>query len=237
MILSGTAIGFICVIALLLASLLLAILDKQEKGKGNRERSHFLSRLALGLFIAAFAGGAVMVLMSGIHPREDRKGMPGRPMAEAMGNNPPGQGGKMMPGAIGKVDQAELKKLEEKVAKNSKDVKSLERLGHLYLQMQDYENVFKIAHEALQTDPKSAESRAHMGMVLFSMQEMDQALEQMDKALAIDSKHLETLFFKGLIQFQGLGDPEGAKRPWQDFLKYSKPDDERRTMVEMFLQP
>lgn len=143
-------------------------------------------------------------------------------------------------GDIGEVDQAELKRLQEKVEKkpdsgNPQDVRSLERLGHLYLQLQDYENVFKMAHEALQKDPKSVESRAHMGMVLFSMQEIDQAMNQLDQALKINPRHLESLLFKGIVQFMGQNDAQGAKESWGQYMKYSKPADEGRKKVKKFL--
>lgn len=108
---SGTTIGFVCVVALLMAAILTAVIDKKERAKGHAEKSRFLSRLALGLFITAFIGGVAVTL------------------------------------------------------KDPKDVPSRERLGHLYLQMQDYENVFRLAHEAIQIDPKSSESHAHMGIV------------------------------------------------------------------------
>lgn len=66
---SGTLIGFVSVGALLLASIFLAILDRMEKG--NPEKSKFLSRMAIGLFVAAFLGGAVVTLLGGIRPRTE----------------------------------------------------------------------------------------------------------------------------------------------------------------------
>lgn len=218
MILSGTAIGLIGVMALLLASGLLAYLDMKEKGKGNPEKARFLSRLALGLFLAAFAGGVGVTLVGGIRPREEGGGEGGR---EA---------------SIGNVNEAELKSLEEKVRSNSKDVTARERLGHLYLQGQDYENVFRMSHEALQLNPKSTESRAHMGMVFFAMQQPDQALQQFDQALQSDPKNLEALLFKGIVQFQAKDDLKGAKETWDRYMRIATPSDTGYERVKMFLQ-
>ncbi len=217
--LSGTVIGLFCVFSLLIAALLMALLNRREKGKGNLEKSRFLSRFALGLFLAAFVGGVVVTLVAGLRPRSEEGGKGGM-----------GGGG----GAIGAVDQQELDSLKKKVQENPGDLDSRERLGHLYLQMQDFQNVFQMAHEALQLNPKGVESRAHMGMVLFAMQDYDQALKQFDQALAINPKHLETLLYKGIVQFQGLQDLAGAKQTWGRYLKIAKPTDSGYERVKMF---
>ena len=226
MILSGTTIGFVCVFALLISALLTAFLDRKEKGKGNLEKAKFLSRMALGLFILSFVGGVVMTLLNGISPREETGKMSG-PMSGGMGGAPMG--------SIGKVNEEELKKLEEKVAKDPKDVASRERLGHIYLQMQDFENVFKMAHEALQANSKSAESRVHMGMVLASMGQKDQAMAQFVQALQADPKNSEAFLFKGMAQYQA-GDLQEAKTTWQRYLRLAKPNDTGVERVKMFLQ-
>lgn len=258
--LSGTTLGFICVGALLLAAILLAVLDKKEKGKGNVERSRFLARMALGLFLAAFLGGVAVTLVGGVRPRDEQQPMAARSMRgiggragsppdssegagfagpeRMMGGPGPMMGGAPMPGggAIGKIDEAEFQKLMDKVNSDPKDVSSRERLGHLYLQQQDFENVFRMAHEALQVNPKSVESRVHMAMVLFSMGDLDQALAQFDQALQIEPKNLEALLFKGIVQFQGKDDLKGAKETWDRFMKIAKPSDNGYDRVQMFLK-
>ena len=238
--LSGTMIGLIGVLALLAASILLAILDRKEKGRGNAAQSQFLSRMALGLFLAAFFGGVVVTLLSGVQPREKGQGMTGsmRGSAESSPDSSEESGfaGSEQNASIGSINSEEFSRLQEKVAKDPKDVASRERLGHLYLQQQDYENVFKMAHEALQTNPKSTESRAHMGMVFFSMQQMDQALAQFDQALAIDPNSLEALLFKGIVQFQGQQDQDGARETWGRYMKIAKPTDNGYERVQMFLK-
>ena len=214
MILSGTLMGLIGVISLLLASIVIALMNKKETGV----KSRFLSRVALILFAAAFIGGVTVTLIGGVKPREER------------GESPPPMA------SIGVVNEEELKALEKKVAADPKDVKSRERLGHLYLQQQDFKNVFKTAHEALQINPRSAESRVHVGMVFFAMQQLDQSVDQFDQALAIDPKNTEAMLFKGIVQFQGLHDLEAAKKTWGEFMQVAKPDDPGRARVEMFLK-
>ncbi|MDO8461972.1 MAG: tetratricopeptide repeat protein [Deltaproteobacteria bacterium] len=186
MILSGTVLGLVGVFALLMAALILALLDKRERERDkNVPRSRFLSKMALVLFLAAFVGGVLVTLIGGIKPREDQT---------SMGSTPP------MAPAIGQVDEEEFKKLQQMVLEDPKNIKARERLGHLYLQQQDFENVFRMAHEALQINPKSVESLVHMGMVLFAMQKPDDAMNQFDKALAIDPKNQEALRFKGMVE-------------------------------------
>jgi cytochrome c-type biogenesis protein CcmH/NrfG len=226
MILSGTTIGFIGSGALLLAALVLAFLDKKEKDKGNTKKQKFLSRLALGLFIAAFVLGVVVTLLGGIQPRQETASMQNAPM---------GMGGGAPMGTLGTVDEKELKDLQQKIEANPKDVPSLERLGHLYLQMQDFQNVFKLAHEALQENPHSAESRVHMGMVLFMMGEVDSSLAQFDQALASDPNNLEALSFRGVVLLQGKNDPKAARESWMRYKRLAKPGDKGWNKVEMFL--
>lgn len=219
--LSGTVLGFICVLALFVCSLILAFLDKREKSKGHADRARLLSRTALGLFIAAFVGGVVMTLVAGVGPRSDQGPMKGPGQAPMAG--------------IGTVDEQELRALQEKVASNPKDVASRERLGHLYLQLQDYENVFQMSHEAIQQDPHSVESRVHMGMVLFAMQETHGAMKQFEQALLMKHDDPEALLFKGLVQFQGQNDLNGAKATWEHYLKTAAPDDPGQTKARTLL--
>ncbi len=226
MMLSGTVIGFICVFALLAASVFLAFLDWKEKGKGNADKSRRLSRMALGLFLAAFFGGVGVTLIGGVKPRAPGEGVTGG----MSGSSPAPMTG------IGRVDPKEIEALKANIEKNPKDVASMERLGHLYLQQQDFNDVVEMSRRALDVDPKSVESRVHIAMVLFAMQKPDDALRQFDQALAVDPKNLEALLFKGIVQFQGKDDIKGAKETWEKFMKLSKPGDTGRERVAMFLQ-
>ena len=234
--LSGTIVGFICVGALLMAAILLAVLDRNEKSRGHLEKSHFLSRMALGFFLAAFVGGVTVTLLGGVQPRQEGQVMTGKPMSGQGGPFAGGspEGGPMA--AIGQIDEKELALLKDKVGKDPHDVRSRERLGHLYLQQQDFEKVFELARETLTLNPKSAESLAHMGMILFAMQDLDNALQQFDQALKYDPKNLETLLFKGIVQFQGKQDLAGAKATWERFMKIAKPGDTGIERVRMFLK-
>lgn len=227
--LSGILVGFICVAALLAAAILLAVLDRAAKNRGPAEKSRLLSRLALGFFLAAFLGGVTVTLLSGVQSRQEGRVMTGKPLS-GQGS----QGGSMA--SIGQVDEKEIEGLEEKIKRDPNDTASRERLGHLYLQKQDFEKVFELAHETLKINPKSPESLAHMGMILFAMQELDQAIAQFDKALKYDPKNLEALLFKGIVQFQGKQDLKGAKETLERFMKIAKPGDTGIERVRMFLQ-
>jgi len=240
--LSGTSVGFICVFALLMAAVFAAVLDRKEKSKGNAAKAKFLSRAALILFIAAFVGGVGVTLIGGIQPREHGQSMTGKPMGNAgpaaamsgEGETPPMAAGGPMT-SIGKVDEKEIAELKDRLDKNPKDVAALERMGHIALQLQDFESVFKLAHQALLVNPKSAESLAHMGMVYFAMQKKDEALQQFDLALKANPKLTEALLFKGIVQFQS-DDWKGAKATWDQFMKVAKTDDPGMARVQMFLK-
>lgn len=238
MALNGISIGFIGVISMLIAAIIMAFLDKSEKAKGNTEKSKFLAKTALILFILAFIGGVAVTLSRGLQPRREAEmssppESPNPSMTNEMG------GGPMTPppmAKIGKIDPKEIEGLKKKVEKDPKDIKSRERLGHIYLQQQDFENVFKMSKEVLDINPHSVESRVHLAMVLFAMQDIDQALEQMNVALQMEPKNLEALLFKGIILFQGKQDLLAAKEPWDTFMKYAKPTDTGYDRVTMFLK-
>lgn len=225
--LSSSLIALICAAVFLASAMVLGVMKKS------------LSRLSISFFVMAFVSGTLVLLFGGIQPRSEQGGiigapMGGMPMGEAPPENSPPPGG--MGGSIGKIDPQELAALQKRVAGDPNDVKARERLGHLFLQQQDYDGVFKMAHEALQKDPNSAESRAHMGMVFFAMQQFDESLDQFNRALQSSPKNLEALLFKGIVQFQGQHDLKGARETWQQYMKYATPKDDGWNRVQMFLQ-
>ncbi|MBI4367175.1 MAG: tetratricopeptide repeat protein [Deltaproteobacteria bacterium] len=214
-------IGLICVLALVAAAIVLVYLDRQAAAlpprAANPTRSPLLGRMILLVLVGAFVGGVALVLASGIRPRTDHPPM-GMSMPMGNGSDTAGmpQGGSV--GVIGTIDPAELRRLEAAVAADSNDVRARERLGHLYLQQQDFEKVFAMAHEALKLDPKSVESRVHMGVVLFANQDLPGAMAQIDKALALDPTHVEALRFKKMFAMaasRGSSDSsvDGRKKP------------------------
>lgn len=219
--LSGATLGYIGVGALLIASLIMAM--------GSKKHPH-LSRIALFLFLTAFVGGVVVTLFGAIGPREETMG---NAMTEVPGDNIGIESSPAL--AIGNFDEKELKRLEQQVQKDPKDVASRERLGHLYLQLQNFEKAFQMAHEAIQLHPQSAESRVHLGMVLFAMQDSARAMDQMNQALAINPNLTEALLFKGIVELQGMGDPKAARKTWEEFLRIAPANDPGRPRVEMFL--
>ena len=193
---SGTLVGFICMLALVAAAGVLVWLDQRTSGAAAHTggRAPVLGRIALTMLIIAFIGGAVLAIQGGIAPRADHPPL--------MGGMPPSSGmGGPMPGAvtIGTVNPEELRALIAKVQSDPKDVAARERLGHLYLQQQDFEKVFAMAHEALQLDPKSVESRVHMAVVMYASQDLVGGQAQLEKALAIDPNNVEALRFKKMF--------------------------------------
>ncbi len=231
MFITGTTIGFACAIALLLAAIFSALLERKEKKQGNTDKSRFLSRLALVLFLVSFVGGTAVVLLSGIQPRDAARGIGmGKPMGEESGA--PASDSKS---TIGQVNEEEYNALKKHIEENPKDVKALERLGHLSLQLKDFDAVIDLSEKALTINPKSAESLTHLGMAYSAIQDQDKAMEMFNQALKADPKFTEALLFKGIVQFQEQ-DLKGAQETWNTFLKVAKPNDPGRHRVEMFLK-
>ncbi|MBI4211644.1 MAG: hypothetical protein HY540_03315 [Deltaproteobacteria bacterium] len=220
MIITPQLIGIILAVALVITAIILFL--SRKKMTGNPEHTNLLEKIAFGLFGVAF----VIILAAAM------TGLKG-PAQETFATDHPPMDGQ---GSIGQINEAEVKDLEEKITKDPNDVGSRERLGHLYLQAQNYEGVFQMAHDALKLNPKSSESRAHMGMVLFAMQDAPQAMQQFEKSLQENPHHLETLLFKGIVELQGLNDAKAAEATWGTYLRIAPENDPARARVNAFLQ-
>ncbi|MDO8643910.1 MAG: tetratricopeptide repeat protein, partial [bacterium] len=133
------------------------------------------------------------------------------------------------------VDPEEIERLEGKLTQDPNDLPTLERLGHLYLQENNFEKVFETAHQALQTGKKSPESFAHMGIALFAQQDSEGAMRLLDKALELNPNHPESLFFKGML-YMSTGEIEKTKETWKKFVKVSPPGTTGLEKVRMFLE-
>jgi len=167
MILSGTAIGFICVLALLFASLLIAFLDEKQRDK-IAGRSRFLSRLALGLFLAAFAGGVVVTLLGGIRDRGDRTPMTEmKEFTETAGDLSDLAAQEKL--AHQYLEQQDYEKVfqisHEVLQKIPKSAESRTHMAMVLFQMGDLEGSLAQFKLALESDPESLEALAFKGLV------------------------------------------------------------------------
>ncbi len=166
MILSGTTIGFICVLALLAASILLACLDRKEKGKG---------KWALWLFIAAFVGGVAVTLLRGVSPREEQGRTIGsfdpaefKRLQEKVEKDPRDVKSRERLGHL-YLQQQDFENVfrmaHEALQINPKAVESRTHMGMVFFAMQQVDRALEQFDQVLKIEPNNAEALLFKGMV------------------------------------------------------------------------
>ncbi len=125
--------------------------------------------------------------------------------------------------------EAELRALERIVAEDPPALPSLLRLGHAYLDRQEYGRAIEIYKKVLARDEENVEALIHMGVLLAHFDHPDQALERLNRALSMDPTSLHALWDKAHILFVQKRDAAGAITTWQRFVDLSPagPDRER----------
>ncbi len=93
----------------------------------------------------------------------------------------------------------DIKKYEEIIAKNPKDVKNIIDKGISYLKIGKTNEALNCLDKALEIDNKSVEAWSQKGNILTSKANYEEALKCIDKALEIDPKNSEYLSTKAYI--------------------------------------
>jgi len=90
-------------------------------------------------------------------------------------------------------------------------------------------DALKLYDQVLKQDPGNAQALTFRGWILESANLHDEALASLDKALASDPTFAMAHYFKGVVLFQGKGDPAGAVKEFQAFLASNPPADAAKT--------
>lgn len=133
---------------------------------------------------------------------------------------------------------AAVKELENRVAKNPKDIDSLFMLGRAYASMERYPDAVK-AYEQLTTMlPKEAQLWADYADVLAMQNGRELAgrpTELINKALKLDPKNPKALAMAGTAAMMAGAYPD-AVRHWEALMKVLPPGSEEAQMVEKGIQ-
>jgi TPR repeat protein len=162
--------------------------------------------------------------------------------ASGMSSNP--LGGAQLPG-IGST-QPQQQSSPEMLAKaaepmlvqlksNPNDFDTLQKLGNLYYDGQQYPQAIEYYEKALSAQPNNADVRTDLGTSYWYMGNADKAIASFEKALAIRPNHPGTLFNLGIVKWQGKKDPKGAVVAWEKLLQ-TNPDYPQKDQVEMLIE-
>lgn len=72
---------------------------------------------------------------------------------------------------------------------------------------------------AAQLDPTNPVPRAYSGWIIFLAGLTDQALTRLEAAIALDPAYPDAHFFRGMALLRGLGDRDGARAEFEEYLR------------------
>jgi cytochrome c-type biogenesis protein CcmH/NrfG len=118
-----------------------------------------------------------------------------------------------------------------KLRSSPEDPALLAEAGNIYYDAQQYGQAIDYYSRALKVQPRNPDIRTDMGTAYFYLGDADRALKEFDTALRDDPRHGQTMFNKGMVLWQGKGDPQAAVATWEKLLKVL-PDYPERSKVE-----
>lgn len=122
------------------------------------------------------------------------------------------------PAPTGVVNEAELRRYQELLAREPKDFATATILGNLLYDAGRYPEAIPYYQQAFALDSKNANLSTDLGTALWYAGRPDEALSQYKQSLAADPKHAQTLFNMGIVRLEGKQDPLGAIEAWADLL-------------------
>jgi cytochrome c-type biogenesis protein CcmH/NrfG len=156
-------------------------------------------------------------------------GLYAAPMTAPTG--PPGA-----PAPTGVVNETELRRYQELLAREPKDFATATILGNLLYDAGRYPEAVPYYQQAFALDSKNANLSTDLGTALWYSGRPDEALSQYKQSLAADPKHAQTLFNMGIVRLEGKQDPLGAIEAWADLLvrnpAYPEADKVKRLISE-----
>jgi len=134
------------------------------------------------------------------------------------------------------VNEAELRRYQDILARNPKDFATAIILGNLLYDAGRYAEAIPYYQQAFALDSKNANLSTDLGTALWYSGRPDEALAQYRKSLTADSKHAQTFFNIGIVRLEGKQDPLGAIEAWSDLLVknrgYPEADKVKRLIAE-----
>ncbi len=124
--------------------------------------------------------------------------------------------------------------LMAKLKTNPKDAQTLEEVGNLYYDAQQFPTAVQFYNQALEIEPKNVNVRTDLGTAYLYMNDPDRAIKELETALKENPKHGQAMFNLGMAQWRAKGDAKAAIATWEKLLQ-TVPDFPQRADVEQVL--
>ncbi len=123
------------------------------------------------------------------------------------------------PEQMQKMASAQAAPILAQLQSSPNDPKLLAEAGNVYYDTQQYKEAIDYYSRALKVQPRDADIRTDLGTAYFYLGDSDRALQEFDTALRDDPRHGQTMFNKGMVLWQGKGNPEAAVATWQNAVE------------------
>ncbi|UCC73230.1 MAG: hypothetical protein JSV86_01300 [Gemmatimonadota bacterium] len=194
-----------------------------REGAAAPDRSWVPAAVGWSAAAVTFVVLAWLVMSTALGPRAGDGSIPGQEMGSAPAGVP-----------VAEVDMGRLAELEGLVSEDPQNLEALLELGHMYLQLQRYDELSFVTQVALNIDPNNPEALTHLGMLLFSMQHPEGVIPTFDRALAVEPDFPEALQFKGMVSFMR-GDYATAVQSWEHYREVV-PEEEVSPRIQAMLE-
>lgn len=210
---TSLAMWFSLILVIALAIVLIPFLKKRDDSDdNNQQKQNKIAVIAIALFIPAFSMGAYFTL--------------GTPEFAEM------QTAKPAPEQITLVD-----KLEQKLAKNPKDLQGWLLLGRSAMITEDYDKAIFAFDKALGLDPKNINALLPLADALAVKADgklTGRPYDLLKQAFAIDQQNRMTLWLLGMAEKQQ-GNNQRAAILWQELYAQLDDNDADKPMIEKLL--
>ena len=127
---------------------------------------------------------------------------------------PPG-----MVGAAGGGVEQHLAALQQRVAKDPKDLKAWVELGNLYFDTKQPQRSIDAYAKALELQPNNPDVITDQGVMYRDIGQPEKAAANFRKANQLDPNHMQSLFNLGVIQAYDLKDTKPAAATWNEVIR------------------
>ena len=111
-----------------------------------------------------------------------------------------------------------IESLQFAVQQNPNNAEAWTQLGHAYFDSNQPAKAIEAYNKALAIIPGNPSVLTDLGVMYRRNGQPDKAIESFDKAMQITPGFEQALFNKGVVQYNDLGDLEGALQSWRELL-------------------
>jgi len=100
----------------------------------------------------------------------------------------------------------------------------------------DFRRALEGYRNILDRDPENLEARTQIGVLLARGEHYDEAIRTFDRVLTQQPNYPHALFEKGLVLFQGKGEPREGVKVWEQLIQSAPPENEYAVIAKRLLE-